>query len=132
MHKFLGLSVLLCVFSMGLRAQTSGSLTGEILDQSKASIGSAKVTAINAATGQKREASSDAGGRFTIPDVSCRNVHGNGRTEGLSTGVGAERIGGRRSTGDGKLYADHREGNPSGGGDRRGNTPRADTGGDVY
>jgi hypothetical protein len=70
MHKLLGLLVLFSVSSIGLLAQTAGSLTGQVLDQSKASIGSAKVTAVNTSTGQKREANTDSGGRFTISDVT--------------------------------------------------------------
>src|SRR5436305_8081230 len=66
---FLGLFVLLFSSSILVLAQTAGTLTGEVLDPSKASIGGAKVTATNLATGQKREATSDASGRYTIPDV---------------------------------------------------------------
>jgi len=66
---FLGLFVLLFSSSIPVLAQTAGTLTGEVLDPSKASISGAKVTATNLATGQKREATSDASGRYTIPDV---------------------------------------------------------------
>jgi outer membrane receptor protein involved in Fe transport len=66
----IGLLALLSISSIALFAQTSGSITGEVLDQSKASIGAASVTAVNTATGQKRQASTDSAGRYTIPDVA--------------------------------------------------------------
>src|ERR1700736_6042639 len=61
----------LFVFSSAtLLAQTAGSLTGQVTDASQASIPSAKVLAENVATGQRREAATNAAGRYVIPDLA--------------------------------------------------------------
>ena len=64
-----GIVVFFCSACISLRAQTAGSITGEVLDPSKASVAGAKITATNSANGQKREAASDSSGRYTIPDL---------------------------------------------------------------
>ncbi len=52
-----------------LSAQTSGSFTGQVTDSSGAAIVGVTVAADNLANGQHREATTDSGGRYTIPDV---------------------------------------------------------------
>jgi hypothetical protein len=52
-----------------LFAQTAGSLTGQVIDASKASVPAAKVLAENVATGQRREATTNTAGRYVIPNL---------------------------------------------------------------
>lgn len=58
-----------CVISYSAFAQTAGSITGQVLDPSKAVVSGAKITAVNVANGNKREAVSDSSGRYTFPAV---------------------------------------------------------------
>ncbi len=58
---------LLACFSLG--AQTSGRITGQILDQTQATIPAAKVTAENLSTNATRAVTTDSQGRFVIPDL---------------------------------------------------------------
>lgn len=70
-RSYLNRLVPLVLFSSAtLLAQTAGSLTGQVLDASQASVPGAKVLAENTATGLRREASTNAAGRYTIPDLS--------------------------------------------------------------
>jgi hypothetical protein len=50
-------------------AQTSGRISGHVLDRSEAFIPGARITAENAATGQRREAVTDSRGYYSIVDV---------------------------------------------------------------
>ena len=52
-----------------LRAQTAGRISGQVLDQSKASIPGAKVTAVNTATDAQRVVTSDRQGRYVFDDL---------------------------------------------------------------
>ena len=50
-------------------AQTSGRISGHVLDRSEAFIPGARITAENTATGQRREAVTDSSGYYLIVDV---------------------------------------------------------------
>ena len=50
-------------------AQTSGRISGHVLDRSEAFIPGARITAENTATGQRREAVTDSAGYYSIVDV---------------------------------------------------------------
>jgi Carboxypeptidase regulatory-like domain/TonB dependent receptor len=63
------LSILLADLGTALFAQTSGRISGQILDQSQASIPDAKVTAENTATDSRREVQSDRQGRYVFADL---------------------------------------------------------------
>ena len=71
-------------------AQTSGSLTGVVFDASQSVIPGAKVLAENSATGQKREAKTNSGGRYTIPDLSIGRYKVSAEMTGFQTKVYAE------------------------------------------
>jgi Carboxypeptidase regulatory-like domain len=71
--KFCSGFALFLFSSATLLAQTSGSLTGQVLDASQSSVPSARVLAENIATGQRREATTNAAGRYTIPDLAIGN-----------------------------------------------------------
>jgi len=62
-------AVLLLCFTSALFAQTAGRISGQILDQSQASIPGARVTAENIATGARREVESDRQGRYVFDDL---------------------------------------------------------------
>ncbi len=63
------IAVLLAYFGESVFAQTAGRITGQILDQSQASIPGATVTAENTATGARREIASDRQGRYVFDDL---------------------------------------------------------------
>lgn len=52
-----------------VHAQTAGNLVGQVLDSSGAAIPNAAVSATNTANGNKRQATTDQEGRFTIANV---------------------------------------------------------------
>src|SRR5881409_1341847 len=64
----LGLSLLSLLFSLPALAQTAstGALTGEITDPNGAVIGGVQVTAINEATGEKRDVVSQDNGIYVV------------------------------------------------------------------
>ena len=51
------------------QAQTAGEITGQVLDQSKAAISNAAVTATNSATGAVRKAQTDSQGHYALTDL---------------------------------------------------------------
>jgi hypothetical protein len=51
------------------QAQTAGEITGQVLDQSKAPISNAAVTATNSATGAVRKAQTDSQGHYALTDL---------------------------------------------------------------
>src|SRR5579862_3208663 len=51
------------------QAQTTGEITGQVLDQSKAAISNAAVTATNSATGAVRKAQTDSQGHYALTDL---------------------------------------------------------------
>jgi len=63
------LATLLAGAAGTLFAQTAGRISGQILDQSQASIPGAKVAAENVATGARREVESDRQGRYVFDDL---------------------------------------------------------------
>jgi len=63
-----GLSLTLLAATLA-GAQTAGAITGQVLDSGQRAIVGARVVAQNAATGQTREAQTDAAGRFTLPSL---------------------------------------------------------------
>ncbi len=68
-------------------AQTSGSLTGEVTDSTGAAVVGAAVSAENLANGQRREAKTDSGGRYTIPDVSIGRYRVSAEQKGFEKAV---------------------------------------------
>src|SRR5437773_2470345 len=61
----------LLLFCAGVQAQesASGGITGEVLDSTHAAIPGATVTVVNAGTNAQRVATTDAEGRFTVPNL---------------------------------------------------------------
>jgi hypothetical protein len=51
------------------QAQSAGEITGQVLDQSKAAISNAAVTATNSATGAVRKAQTDSQGHYALTDL---------------------------------------------------------------
>ncbi len=68
MSKLLAIAVLLCSSCVSVLAQVaSAELSGTVLDSSGATIGTAKVTALNNATNRAHATQSDNTGRYIIP-----------------------------------------------------------------
>src|SRR5438445_11937897 len=61
----------LLLFCAGVQAQesASGGITGQVLDSTHAGVPGATVTVINAGTNAQRVATTDADGRFTVPNL---------------------------------------------------------------
>src|SRR5258707_2920877 len=76
------LSALLLAIAGSLLAQTSGSISGTVTDQSAAAVANAKVVATSSTTGERREASSSASGQYSLPFLAP----GNYRIEASHTG----------------------------------------------
>lgn len=66
---FTGVSLTLLAVAPLAGAQTAGAITGQVLDSGQRAIVGARVVAQNAATGQAREAQTDAAGHFTLPSL---------------------------------------------------------------
>src|SRR5687767_8062373 len=62
------IAMLCCLTAAGLHAQgVQAALSGVATDESGAVVADVRIQVVDAATGQRREVSSDADGRFTIP-----------------------------------------------------------------
>jgi hypothetical protein len=55
--------------SAGAQESASGGITGQVLDATRAALPGATVTVVNAGTNAQRTATTDAEGRFTIPNL---------------------------------------------------------------
>src|ERR1700730_5210182 len=66
---------------------TTGTISGIVQDQSGASIAGAEVTVKNLDTGIARTFTSDAGGRYTVPDLPLGNYEVQGQHSGFQTEV---------------------------------------------
>src|SRR5215467_16045446 len=65
------LAALVWITCAGVSAQesASGGITGQVLDSTHAALPGATVTVVNAGTNAQRVATTDADGRFTIPNL---------------------------------------------------------------
>ena len=68
MHR-LAFAIIVLSSCATLFAQTAGNLTGQVFDSSQAAIPGALVTAELVGSGQKRQATTDSQGRYSIPTV---------------------------------------------------------------
>jgi hypothetical protein len=72
-HRFTAVFVILAVAILSAsqaRAQVAGAtLSGTVTDPSGAAIADAKVTILNKATGQMRDATAGAGGFYSVPNL---------------------------------------------------------------
>ena len=94
-RSFLRFSFIVFCFTGILAAQTSGSLTGQVMDTSQGSIPGASVTAANLATGQTRRAVTDSSGRYTIADLAIGTYKVTAEQNGFQSNVvpeGAVRV----------------------------------------
>lgn len=73
--------------SLALLAQTSGTITGSLTDQSGASLVGAKVLAVNASSGERRESISSASGQYTFPFLAPGEYRIEASSAGFSTAV---------------------------------------------
>src|SRR5438876_8280338 len=69
--RLMCLTVALLVAGAAARAQESASagIAGQVLDTTRAAVPGATVTVINAGTNAQRVVTSDAEGRFTVPNL---------------------------------------------------------------
>src|SRR5438874_9837681 len=74
------------------RAQTSGAITGQVMDSSKAAVADATITAKNAGTGETRAIQTDSQGYYTLTELRVGTYD-----------VSAERQGFRRTVQKGVL-----------------------------
>ena len=68
-------------------AQTSGTISGSITDQTGAAIAGSKILVVNANTGEKREANSSASGKYAFPFLAPGNYRVEASLAGFSTTV---------------------------------------------
>src|SRR6202048_900277 len=66
---------------------TTGTISGIVQDQSGAAVAGAEVTVKNVDTGISRTLTSDAGGRYTAPDLPLGNYEVQGQHSGFQTEV---------------------------------------------
>jgi outer membrane receptor protein involved in Fe transport len=66
---------------------TTGTISGTVQDQSGAAIAGVEVTVKNVDTGVVRTLTSDAGGRYTVPDLPLGNYEVQGQHSGFQTEV---------------------------------------------
>ncbi len=86
-HFLLRFSLIVACFAGVLAAQTSGSLTGQVMDTTQASIQGASITAANIATGQTRRAVTDSSGRYTIADLAIGTYKVTAEQNGFQSNV---------------------------------------------
>src|SRR5207302_8979729 len=80
----LGGFVLLVSGTVAFR-ETAGQLIGQVNDASQASVPGAVVTAQNTATGQRRSATTDSKGSYSIPDLPIGTYNLTAEHAGFST-----------------------------------------------
>src|SRR5256885_1622831 len=76
-RRLTGLTVAaLLLFCASARAQesASGGIAGQVLDPTRAALPGATVTVINAGTNAQRVVTTDAEGRFTVPNLDRKSV----------------------------------------------------------
>src|SRR5262249_41541316 len=68
-------AALVCMLCAGVSAQesASGGITGQVVDSTHAALPGATVTVVNAGTNAQRVTTTDADGRFTIPNMPAGN-----------------------------------------------------------
>ena len=64
------IAILLTFCGGSIFGQTTGRISGQVLDQSQASVPGATVTAENTATGERRDVQTDQQGRYVFADLS--------------------------------------------------------------
>src|SRR5712692_6373201 len=79
----------LILLSNSLPAQTAGSISGYVIDSSRAAIPSAQVLAESAATGQRRRAVTDDLGHYSLPDMPIGLYVLKAEKDGFRTGLAA-------------------------------------------
>ncbi len=62
--------ILVCLFSMTMFAQSSGTITGTVLDQAGKAIASAEVDVRNESTGTSKTTTTDTEGKFGVRDLA--------------------------------------------------------------
>src|SRR5215472_2708459 len=65
----LTVAVLVSICASSAQESASGGISGQVLDATRAALPGATVTVINAGTNAQRVATTDAEGRFTIPNL---------------------------------------------------------------
>ena len=81
-------AVAVLLFSLSLFSQvTTGTISGIVQDPSGAAIAGAEVTVRNVDTGIARTITSDAGGRYTAPDLPLGNYEVQGQHSGFQTEI---------------------------------------------
>ncbi len=73
-------------------AQTSGRISGHVLDRSESFVPGARITAENTATGQRRKAVTDSAGYYSIADVPIGAYSVQAEQTGFRTGERSEVI----------------------------------------
>jgi len=73
--------------SLPLNSQTGGTVSGDVRDESGAVVAGAKVTVTNEGTGVIRSVTTDAAGRYAVPDLIPGSYQIRAEREGFSTAV---------------------------------------------